>query len=152
MRKYTDKQFIEAVKNNYSVRNVLKTLGLAPAGGSYKTFYANVKRLDIDTSHFTGQGFLKGKTHNWAVKIPLEEVLVNGRSCTTSSLKERLVKEGLLINQCCFCGISDWLDQPLSLHLDHIDGSNTNNLITNLRLLCPNCHSQTPTYCGRNRG
>lgn len=153
MRKYTDEQFTNAVRNNFSVRNVLKTLGLVPAGGSYKTFYANIKRLNLDISHFTGQGFLKGKSHDWAPKMSLEKILVkDSLYSTTSSLRERLIKENVLPNRCSICAINEWQGKPLSLHLDHIDGVNTNNLISNLRLLCPNCHSQTSTYCGRNKG
>lgn len=53
-------------------------------------------------------------------------------------------------NKCLFCEIQDWMGKPIKLHLDHIDGNRTNNKRENLRLLCPNCHSQTETYCGRN--
>lgn len=152
-RKYTDEQFIDAVKKNFSVRNALKTLGVVPAGGSYKLFHQRVKKLNINTSHFTGQGHLKGKTHNWSPKIPLEEVLVKDSEYqSTSKIGKRLIKEGIFINACSRCGINEWQGEKLSLHLDHIDGDNTNNLIENLRLLCPNCHSLTPTYCGRNKG
>lgn len=52
--------------------------------------------------------------------------------------------------QCQICNISSWNQAPISLHLDHIDGNSDNNHLDNLRLLCPNCHSQTETYCGRN--
>lgn len=56
-------------------------------------------------------------------------------------------------NQCEMCGqSSSWNNQPLTLVVDHIDGNAGNNLPTNLRLLCPNCNSQTPTFCGRNLG
>ncbi len=54
-------------------------------------------------------------------------------------------------NTCIKCGIHDWLGQPLSLEIDHIDGNNTNNSRENLEALCPNCHSQTPTFRGRNK-
>jgi 5-methylcytosine-specific restriction endonuclease McrA len=53
---------------------------------------------------------------------------------------------------CSECGISDWNGKELRLELDHIDGDSTNNLVENLRLLCPNCHSQTPTYKAKNIG
>lgn len=152
MRKYTDQQFIDAVKNNFSVRNVLKSLGLAPAGGSYKLFHARVKKLGLDTSHFTGQGHLKGKSNTWVVKIPLIDILVENSTYNSNNLRRRLISEGLLPNQCSKCKLTDWLGEPITLHLDHISGDNTDNRLENLRLLCPNCHSQTPTYCGRNKG
>ena len=53
--------------------------------------------------------------------------------------------------KCETCNISEWKGQQLSLHLDHIDGNSDNNFPTNLRLLCPNCHSQTETFSGRNQ-
>ena len=53
-------------------------------------------------------------------------------------------------NKCLICGISEWNDKPIVLHLDHIDGNNNNFKRENLRFICPNCHSQTDTYCGKN--
>lgn len=154
-RKYTDEQFIEAVKNNFTIRGVLKSLRLAPAGGSYKIFYRSIKSLNIDISHFTGKAHLKGKPRQFSIpnKIPLTEILiVNSTYTCTSSLRKRLIKEEYLENICSECGINEWRGVKLSLHLDHIDGNNINNQIENLRLLCPNCHSLTSTYCGKNKG
>lgn len=64
--------------------------------------------------------------------------------------KWKLLQSGVQY-QCATCGIHDWLGKVLVLHLDHIDGNRGNNTLDNLRLLCPNCHSQTETYCGKNR-
>lgn len=149
---YTDEQIIQAVKDNFTVRKALEQLGVVPAGGSYKVFYRNVKRLNLDTSHFLGKAHLTGKSNKFAPKIELKEILIKDSSYSSSHrLKERLIKEEIITNKCSRCSISEWQGEILSLHLDHIDGNNTNNEISNLRLLCPNCHSLTPTYCGKNK-
>ena len=152
--KYSDSDFIAAVNASFSVRDTLKTLGVAPHGGSYKTFHLRIKKLNIDISHFTGQGHLKNKTHTWSEKIKLEDLLIaNSDKVFSVKYKERIIKEGLLENKCSKCGLQDtWQGEPIVLHLDHINGNHFNHRIENLRLLCPNCHSQTPTYCSKNKG
>ena len=60
---------------------------------------------------------------------------------------------GQLPKVCVLCGLGpEWKGKPLKLHPDHINGDRTDNQFRNFRLLCPNCHSQTETYCGRNKG
>lgn len=65
-------------------------------------------------------------------------------------LRRRLLKEGILTDRCYECGITHWLGERLSLHLDHINGEKSDSRPENLRLLCPNCHSQTQTFGSRN--
>lgn len=68
---------------------------------------------------------------------------------------DRTLKKFLLdINghQCQICGRKTWCGHPIPIELDHIDGHASNNDLENLRLLCSNCHSLTPTYCGKNKG
>lgn len=147
----SNQDIITATKDHFSYRAVLKYFNLNPSTNANKQWIKNkILELNIDCQHFTGQGHLKNKTHQCNRKFPLRVLLVNKSSCTNSyRLKLLLIKEGILIDQCNICHITNWLDNKLSLHLDHIDGNHANNEITNLRLLCPNCHSLTPTYCRR---
>lgn len=87
-------------------------------------------------------------------KKPISYYLVKDRKCSSYHLKRRLIAEGLLKDECSTTpncpSTTIWAGKPLAFQLDHIDGDETNNLLENLRILCPNCHSQTPTYGSRN--
>ncbi len=85
-------------------------------------------------------------------KIELLDIL-QGKypSYQTFKLRNRLISEGIKKNECEICGISNWNGRELSMQLDHIDGDSHNHLLNNLRMICPNCHSQTETYCGKNK-
>ncbi|VBB18632.1 HNH endonuclease [Yasminevirus sp. GU-2018] len=90
----------------------------------------------------------KGRT----AKRDINDILVVNSSYTDLRyLVKRLLDEKMLENKCYDCGIDpNWMGNPLSLQLDHINGVHNDHRIENLRLLCPNCHSQTPTFGGRN--
>ena len=151
-KKYTKEEFIDAVKTSTSFRQVLHKLNIKKAGGNYKTAKRKIKLLNLDISHFTGQAYLKGKTHNWWKKIPLQEILIKDSTYSGSyKLKNRLLKEGLFERKCYKCEMTKWLNQLIPLELDHINGENFDNRIENLTLLCPNCHALTPTYRGKNK-
>ena len=62
----------------------------------------------------------------------------------------RLIKERG--HRCEICELTEWMEQAIPLELDHIDGNSDNNDRSNLRVVCPNCHAQTDTYCGKNIG
>ncbi len=82
--------------------------------------------------------------------LPLETYLIADLSHHRGNLKRRLLREGLKSNACERCGISEWRGSPLSLALHHINGHGRDNRLENLQLLCPNCHSQTENFAGRN--
>ena len=76
--------------------------------------------------------------------------LTTNSTHTNSCLKIVLIDNLKWEKKCIICGLTEWNNKPLMMQLDHIDGNSSNNRIENLRLLCPNCHSQTDTYCGKS--
>ena len=143
-KKYTDEEFIEAVKTSISVRQALQKLGVIPAGGNYASFHRRVKKLGLDTSHFKGQGHSAGQTIG--PKRPIEDHLSNKYGIKSHALRQRLIREGFFSAKCYQCGLKEWNNQPIPLELEHKDGNHNNNNLDNLTILCPNCHAQTPTY------
>lgn len=134
-----------------SIRNVITELGLVPAGGNYAQCYFYIQKYNIDTSHFTGQGWRKGKHPPRKSVYTLEELLVADTHRARRNIKRRLFEAGLKKPECEECGwaaISE--DGRKPIELDHINGDNTDNRLENLRILCPNCHSLKPTHRGSN--
>ena len=141
----------QVVAKSKSIAEVCRNLGIKPNGGNYKTIHKEIKKYNIDTSHFTGQGWNVGLGFKPKKKRPLEEILTENSNYQTFKLKNRLFEEGLKERRCECCNNTEWLNKPIALELHHIDGDNTNNKIENLQILCPNCHAQTDTYRGLNR-
>jgi len=140
----------QAVAESHSIREALEKLGLTPAGGNYETFKKAVRKFGIDTTHFTGQGHLRGKTHNYGTR-PLEVILTEGKLEQTFRLKRRLLAAGIKSHRCEQCGLTKWLGHPVPLELHHRDGDRTNNTLSNLEIVCPNCHALTDNYRGKNK-
>jgi hypothetical protein len=147
------KEFIEAVKSSSSIAEALKKVGLSPSGGNYRSFRIySIRFGGVDSSHFTGQAWNKGKKTRTNKVIDLKDILtINSTYTNMSCLKGRLFREGLLKNSCYECDfLPMWRGKPMTLSLDHINGDSTDNRIENLRILCPNCHSQTETFGSKN--
>lgn len=150
-RKYTLDQARNAAKNVRSFRQLLLALGLTEYGEAYRTIQLFCIENNIDTSHFTSQGWAKNsiKPENWHSS---EHYLIKGSRINSYRLKGKLLREKKFEYKCCTCLLTEWNKQPIPLELDHINGDNTDNRLENLRLLCPNCHAQTDTHAGKNKG
>lgn len=141
-KSWTDDQLIKSVESCRSIRGVLLSICLTPAGGSYANIERHIRRLGLSTTHFTGQGWSKGSIRRGKYKKSLAEELVefNDRA-SANDIRKRLIKEGLKPSCCEKCGISEWLGERAPLELDHINRVKEDYRIENLQILCANCHS-----------
>ena len=144
-----DEAFARAVAESRSLAEVAGRIGV----GNHSRIRVRINRLGLDASHFRGQGWRLGSRVPVKPARPLSEVLVeDSYMSATAGLRQRLIGEGLKEYRCEVCGLTEWNGVPIPLELDHINGRRDDNRIENLRLICPNCHAQTPTYRGRNIG
>ena len=148
-RSYSDDAFKEAVKSARSVAGVIKRIGLTINGGNYRTVHMLVDRFKLDTSHWTGHAYRKGSRTATVPPWPLKTILIRGSTYHINRLRERLIGEGVMRARCSGCFRSRWHGRALPLELHHVDGDRTNNELSNLRILCPNCHSLTHNWKGR---
>jgi hypothetical protein len=147
-------------RESKSLAQMLDSLGFANMGRAHHELTRRLDELAIDTSHFTGAAWSAGLTKEThpALKRQSERqrysdsvvFVENSPLYQGNGLIPRLLEKGW--PYCCaWCGVSEWRGRKLVLHLDHINGIHNDNRLENLRLLCPNCHSQTDTYSNRRR-
>lgn len=149
--KYSDFEFVKIVESSLSYTQVMVKLNIKPIGGNYKTIKNRITKLNINISHFTGErwNIISGRATR--IRKNLKEILKENSIYNTCRLKKRLIEEKILENKCTICKIDSWQGKIISLELDHINGINNDNRIENLRVICPNCHSQTLNYRGKNK-
>ena len=157
MKQYTKEWLEELCAESYSYSEVLRKAGRKPGGGSNETLKKKILEYNIDVSHFTGKGWQKRPDYEPRVgtkeKYSLEEVFKEHSTISQKVLRGYVERHKVIPYKCSNCGCDGhWQNGIISLELDHINGDNTNNLIENLRYLCPNCHALTETYRGKNKG
>jgi hypothetical protein len=151
--RYTRELLAPIVASALSVAEVLRLLEIRQTGGSHTHMARRIRQLGLDSSHFLGQGRNRGTSHKPAKK-PALEILVERSALAArtpaKTLRRALAEIGRPL-RCTMCGMGDrWLGSEITLEVDHINGRHNDNRPENVRLLCPNCHSQTETYCARN--
>lgn len=143
MKNLTKEDIIAAIDSTESAIQAANYLGV-----QYRTFRSYAKKHNLFKTNQSGKGMKKVGVR----KIPLDKILSGDTPYTSSHrLKLMLLHEGIFTHECCVCKLSVWNGVPISLELDHIDGKHYNNKLENIRLLCPNCHSQTPTFRSKKR-
>lgn len=140
----TDEQLALIVKESESIYGVLRAVGCKIAGGNHTHYSRRIKNLGLDTSHFTGKASNKVKKFPSRLTKP-EDVLVlrtSGNRQKAHLLVRSLIAVGVK-HECSKCGqLPEWLGNPLTLDVDHINENWLDDRLENLRFLCPNCHSQ----------
>jgi hypothetical protein len=135
--KVSDQQIIEIFKSNKTLHKCAAELNMTNV-----TLWRRAKKLGLKWSE-------KKISFN---RVPLWEILEGMHPhFQTFKLKNKLLAEGIFENRCDICGLDEWNGKPLNSQLDHIDGDSHNHKLENLRMICPNCHSQTDTFCGKKR-
>jgi 5-methylcytosine-specific restriction endonuclease McrA len=144
----SQEDFEEVAISSRSITEILQRMGYCESRGNQTWVREMLKECRIDTSKwYLG----KGKPGN-GKKRPLTEVMVKNSDYDRGNLKRRIITEGLLKEVCALCGqLPEWKGEKLVLVLDHINGINNDHRLENLRLLCPNCNSQTSTFTSRNK-
>ncbi len=135
------------MSQSISKRECLLKLGLQPYGGNYRILDKYLQLYQIDCTHFLGQGWNVGNSP--ADIKPIEKYFNNEIPITSYKLKKKILNEGIKDYCCEMCKLSMWKGKPIPLELHHINGNNKDNTLSNLMLLCPNCHALTDNY--RNR-
>lgn len=146
MIKITKQEMEKVINSSNSMRSASVKLGL-----HFNTFSRYAKMYGIYKPNRGLKGSSKPKKEGKG-KYLLEDIL-NGKhpEYQTRKLKIRLIKEGIKQNKCEICGIVNWNNKDIVCELDHIDGNSSNHSLDNLRILCPNCHSQTDTFRYKKR-
>lgn len=136
-KRYSDEDIRQIAAKVFSLSALLRSLNLVLAGGNYDNMRRKLQKLNIDTSHWTGRGWTKNKQlKDWSDYTG------------NNAIKKQLIK--IREHKCECCSLTAWQNNPIAIELHHIDGDRTNNAINNLQLLCPNCHSLTNTFRGKN--
>lgn len=149
----SDSDLIRLISESTSSNELLRKIGMNSSGRNHTRLKERLKQSHMTVDHYreiekdrikkTAENYRSGEL----IKKTVYDYLVIGSEIQSSKLKKKIISAKLLPNVCAACNIGHkWNGMPLTLQLDHINGNNRDNRLENLRILCPNCHSQTDTY------
>lgn len=155
MKNIFDKEkIIICVKQSFSYADVIRKMGWKQSGSIQHKLVKWIEDNNINVSHFTGQLWNKGKTSiqdNRLTKLNVDDIFSESSIASVTYVRKLVKQNKLIPYECECCKITSWNGKSITLQLDHKNGKRTDNRLTNLRYLCPNCHSQTETFCSKNR-
>lgn len=151
---FSKEELREAVNKFDTWREIISYLGIKDTHNKYVPYLK--QRLDfygIDySSLYLNPIQRKGYSRNQYTKYKDEEIFVKNSKVSLSTVRRAFKKRKDIIYKCAICDMPPiWQGKPLVLTMDHIDGDTTNNELSNLRWICPNCDRQLDTYAGRNK-
>lgn len=146
--RYSKEEAKEAIAASLSWSESLRRLNMCFSGGNWRTLKKYAEIWSISADHFDqAEAIRRGRRKT---VTPIDEILREKSTYSRSSLKRRLIAEGLKAPQCELCGQGEaWRGKPMGLILDHINGVRDDNRLENLRIVCPNCAATFDTHCGR---
>ena len=149
----SEDEFISLIRNSNNKAEVLFKLGYSVKGNSwgYTLLRKRMEELHLNGTEFKGRSGFKDKVNESLKLENVDKILCENSPHTRAVIRRFVLKNNLIPYKCSCCGNEGmWLDKPLSLQLDHINGNCSDHRLENLRWLCPNCHVQTSTHGSKN--
>lgn len=155
-RKFGKEYLLEIISKSSSLREVILAYGLSPNGqGGYSSLHKICEEWDINLDEIKWQAYKQraiGGNKRLTQEEALKKFFFKGSGSTTTNLKKYCFRFNLIPYECARCGNpGEWNDNKLTLQLEHKNGVHSDNTLNNLEFLCPNCHSQTITFAGKNK-
>lgn len=141
--RFTRQEIEKFVNESFSYAQLAKKIGYndqSKNGSTYRVIHEMIDTLNLDVSHFKGQGWNKDNFDY--------SRFTYGKKIKSSQAVDAII--ALRGHKCEVCGLTEWIDSPIPLEVHHIDGQELNSELNNLLLICPNCHALTDNYRGRN--